>query len=156
MDATLVRKLLTDLLAGAVAALDAPPDRQLVEHGDFAHDCEMVATNLQAVRAEQPDLIRGMAGGPVIPILTLRVTLLRCYPSVGGDGIPDAAAITAACLTLADDAVALSGGLLDRWSDGTLFPTAGIHADRVELGSLTPVSPEGGLAGWRVDVDVRS
>lgn len=156
MDATLIRKLLTDLLTASVAALTDPPDRQFVAHGDHAHDCEMVATRLLTIRTESIEGARGMRGGPVIPIVSLRVLVLRCYPTVDGDGTPAADALTAASLTLADDAVDLSGGLLDRWEAGTLFPTAGIHADRVEVGLVEPVAPEGGLAGLRIDVDVRT
>lgn len=156
MDATLIRKLLDDLLDAAVAALTDPPDRQFVAHGAHAHDCEMVASRLVALRTDTVEGARGMAGGPVIPVVTLRVLLLRCYPAVDSDGLPDAAELTTASQTLADDAVDLSGGLLARWEAGTLFPTAGIHADRVEIGLLEPVGPSGGYAGLSVDVEVRT
>lgn len=155
MKSTLVRDLLTDLLASAVAVVTAPPSRQFVAHGAFAHDCELLATNLVIGSTEADDLGAGAPSCSVIPVLQLQVTLLRCYPTVGDD-LPTPEALTAASLTLADDAVALTGGLLDRWSAGTLFPTAGIDCDRVEVGELTPVGPAGGYAGWRTSFDVRT
>lgn len=156
MDATLVRKLSNDLLAGAVAELTDPPDRQFVAHGDFAHDCELLAVRTLSIRTEAPDLHRGGPGCSVIPVIVLQLTLLRCYPAVDSDGTPEAAELSAASLVLADDAVALSGGLLDRWSAGTLFPSAGVHCDKVEVGVLEPVGPAGGMAGWRISYEVRS
>lgn len=155
MKATLVRDLLGDLLTAAAAVVTAPPERQYVAHGNFAHDCELLAVRLVNVVAESDDQGAGAPACAVIPVLRLEVTLLRCYPKVD-ENLPTAAELTAASATLADDAVALTGGLLARWSAGTLFPTAGIHCDRVEIGELTPVGPSGGIAGWRTTFDVRT
>lgn len=156
MDSTLVRDLLTDLRAAAVGVLTDPPARQYAGHGNFAHDCELVAAHVTSIRAEQPDGARGAPGCALVPVVTLQLTVMRCYPAVDGDGIPDADELTAATLVLADDAVALSGGLLDLWAAGTLFPTVDFHCDRVEVGVLEPVGPGGGVAGWRISFDVRT
>jgi hypothetical protein len=156
VDATLVRKLCNDLLAGAAASLSDPPERQFVAHGDFAHDCELLAVRTVSIRTEAPDLHLGGAGCSVIPIVTLQLVLLRCYPTMDGPEPPAPAALTAASLQLADDAVGLSGGILDRWSAGTLFPTALIHCDKVQIGILDPIGPLGGIAGWRISYEVRT
>lgn len=156
MKATLIRDLLTDLLAAAVDVVTDPPERRYVAHGEtFAHDCELLASSLVSVRAEQPEPALGAAGCTLIPVVTMRLTILRCYPKLEPE-IPAAAEIQAAAVVLADDAVALSGGILDKWSAGTLFPTAGIHCDRVSISDLLPISPSGGLAGWRIGFDVRT
>lgn len=156
MKATLIRDLLTDLLDAAVAVLDSPPDRQFVAFGGFAHDCELVAVQAMSVRTESSELGAGFAACAVVPVIPLRLTVVRCYPSLDSDGIPAATALTDASLGLADDAVAITGGLLDKWSDGTLFPTVGVDCDRVEIGTMDPVGPSGGYAGWRITFDVRT
>lgn len=156
MKATLVRDLLTDLLDAAVSVLTDPPARQYVGHGDFAHDCELLAVRLQSIRTEAPDQMAGGQGCALIPVITLQLTLLRCYPAVDGDGIPDADELTAASLVLTDDSVGLSGGLLAMWEENTLFPTAGFHCDKVTVGVLDPVGPAGGTAGWRISFEVRT
>jgi len=154
--ATLIRDLLTDLVSNAASVLTNPPDRQYVGHGSFAHDCELLASQVVTVLTETADAGRGSQSCAVIPVIGLQLTLLRCYPAIDGDGIPDAAELTAASLQLADDAVALTGGLLDLWDTNALFPTVGDHCDKVELGNLEPVGPSGGTAGWRIRFEVRT
>jgi hypothetical protein len=154
--ADLIRDLLTDLRDAAVASLTDPPDRQYVGHGNFAHDCELVATRVVGLRTETADAGTGQRSCAVIPVITLELTVMRCYPTVDGEGIPDAAELTTASLTLADDAVAITGGLLDRWEASTLFSSVGDHCDRVVIGNLDPVGPGGAIAGWRVTIEVRT
>jgi hypothetical protein len=150
----IVKDLGNDLLAAAVDVLTDPPERQFFGHGSFAHDCELVAVSVLSIEVDQPDLAAGSQACALVPIVNLQLTVLRCYPTVADDA-PTAAALTAASSTLADDAVAISGDLLDRWSADTLFPTAGVHCDRVDFGDLRPVGPEGGIAGWRVSFAIR-
>lgn len=156
MRADLIRDLLTDLRDAAVAVLTDPPERQYVGHGNFAHDCPLIATRVVSLRTETVDAGLGQPSCAVIPVIQLELTVMRCYPAVDGATIPDAAELTAASLTLADDAVAISGGLLERWEAGTLFPTVGDHCDRVSIGNLDPVGPGGAIAGWRISIDVRT
>lgn len=156
MEPTLVRDLLTDLRAAVVAVLTDPPARQLIGHGAFAHDCEMVGVRLATITFETADLGAGSPGCAVVPVIPLQLVVLRCWPTVDSGGIPDAAEITAASLTLADDAVAVTGALLDLWRAGTLFPTVGVHCSRVEFGPLEPIDPEGGIAGLTQTVSIRA
>lgn len=165
MDPVLVRSLLDDLLATAVAALTpdpldnddprtAPPDRQLVAHGDFAWDCELVAVRLDRLGLDRPP------GQPntcaVVPVATVSATVLRCYPKAGdgGEEIPSAEAIDTAARVLAVDAAALADGIATSWADGSLFDP--VPCSRVTIvPGVEPLGPDGGLAGWRVTLDVR-
>lgn len=167
MDPALGRQLATDLLNAAASALTpdggdpddprtAPPDRQYVAHGlNFAWDCELLASSLVRVTLER----QAGRGCAVIPVVSLAVTLLRCYPKAGdlGDEIPAASEIDQAAQVLAIDATALAGGLNDAWGSGDLFPSVpSIGCAQVTLfPGVEPLGPAGGLAGWRVTLDVR-
>lgn len=155
MDNTILRKIADDLLVSAVAVLADPPARQVIVHGVFALDCEMVAVRLLGLTMDGVDDDLGRPSCVIIPNAAFDVTVIRCYPTVDQGGEPAADEISTAARTLLDDAVALSGGIADRWSAGTLVPSAGNHCDRVTVGPLTPVNPQGGVAGWRSTITVR-
>lgn len=165
MDPALLRSLTDDLLDAAVFVLTpsgdpyvddqrtAPPAMQYVAHGlNFAWDCELVAASIVAVRMER----QAGHGCAVIPVATLAVTLLRCYPKAGdgGDNVPSSDEINAAARVLAVDAGALAGGLVDAWADGSLFAAVPCSAVTIIPG-IEPLGPAGGLAGWRVTLEVR-
>lgn len=166
MQPGVLASMLDDLLAATVASLTpdpddetdprtAPPDRQFVAHGpgSFAWDCPLVAVSLSGLVLEPQDP-RGM-GCAAIPVATLTVSLLRCYPDLDADGIPTADELTDAATVLAVDAAALAGGLAADHFSGDLFASANIACNKVTLGPLDPLGPLGGLAGWRFGVLVR-
>lgn len=144
--------MLEDLLAVSVAALDDPPDRQFVAHGDFAHDCPLVAVRIIDF-VHEPQTNDG--GCAVIPVVTFDVTVLRCYAaSTEQQPVPTAESITDDALVLARDANDLSAEILDQSAAGTLFD--GVTCGDVNLsGGLEAVGPEGGIAGWRLTLSVR-
>lgn len=165
MDPALLRSLADDLLDAAVFALTpsgdpyvddprtAPPAAQYVAHGlNFAWDCELLAASVVGVRLER----QAGRGCATIPVATLALTLLRCYPKAGdgGDAIPSSDEIDTAAKVLTVDAAALAGGLVDAWSDGSLFTAVPCSAVTIIPG-VEPLGPAGGYAGWRVTLEVR-
>lgn len=157
MNATTIQTLLDDLLDSAVAELTAPPARRFVAHGQWAHDCECVASRVVGWTLAPIDQV---ADYPVINEITLAVAVLRCYPSPeGGAVIPEAADLTTASNTLAVDLAELTEGLSARWEAGTLFPSlspnalVGTSAGWIAARSI---GPEGGFAGWEVTVSLRA
>jgi hypothetical protein len=145
----------SELLAAVVADLPDPPDRQVVEHGPgrFATDCEMVSVSVASGEFDTYGG-QGQAGCVVTPVVTFDCYWSRCWPAIDGEGIPDAAEITAAAQLLNVDLASVTTGLLQRWSDRTLFSTMP-DCERVALGQVSPVGPSGGMAGFRFLVSVR-
>lgn len=157
MNPSIVSDLLDDLLAAAVDAVTDPPSLQGVRHGVFAHDCEMLVVHCSGITFDAlGDPSGNVLRTAVIPAVELTVTLVRCWPvPEEGKTSPPAATITTAARGLATDGAELVGGLAAAWADGTLFPTADVNADDVTLiPGLSPVDPEGGLAGWRFALSV--
>lgn len=155
---TAVRDLLDGLLDEARTALlttegaEDPPERQYVAHGSVTWDCDQLTTHLVRVRPKFADP-RG-AQCALTHEVTMIVTLLRCIPT-GDDKhpIPSAEELSAANRQLAIDGQALWKGLTRAWAEGA-WP-AGINCRRVTFGSLEPLAPSGGLAGWRIEVGVQ-
>lgn len=155
-----------DLLTSAEDSLTAAgltvPGRVLLMHGGFggiAFDCDLLAVTFDAVRPSGGVL---MFTNPdpscqIVPVADLSVVLLRCVEALTSAAeIPDADAMDAETEALNADGFALVRYLLDQWRAKTLFPTARITAYRdVQFGDLTPVPPQGGLAGWRLPVSVQ-
>ncbi len=152
-----IRDLLDDLLAEAVTALattgaSAAPERRYVAHGSVTWDCPLLATHLVRVTPKVLDTRLEKCG--IVHDARLAVVLLRCYPVPSDSGTPPSAAeLTDAGRDLATDGQALWKGLTRAWVEGS-FPT-GIPCSRVTWGSLEPLAPSGGYAGWRVELSVR-
>lgn len=141
-----VETALQRLLETVHEALDDAPDGRVV-HGAFAHDCAMVAVRLAGWRFE------GNACA-VIPVLTFEALWLRCYPAVENGALPTGAEISTAALLLAGDVEPVANAVGDLIEGDGLYP--GRCCDDVDwTPGFTSVGPEGGLAGWRLNVDVR-
>ena len=157
MNTATIQILLDDLLDAAVAELSSPPARQITAHGAFAFDCEQVTSRLVDWTLTPLD---ERALFPVINVITIAVSVLRCYPhSTGDEPIPDAADITAAALVLAADLAELTEGLSSRWEAGTLFPTVTpdvLEGAQVGWVGARSLGPEGGFAGWEVTLTLRA
>lgn len=153
MQTTAVRDLLRGLLTNVVGSLTDPPARQYVAHGDrFAHDCELVATRVVQIGFDSSDTgpLPGHARQVMVPVVGLQAIWLRCWPSSD-----DADGITTVAEQLAVDVGAVGTGLTHAWADGTLFTGMVNRSNLVTIGPAQPISPEGGLAGWRQTVNVR-
>lgn len=153
-----IRDLLVDLLGEAVNAMvttegaSDPPERQYVAHGAVAWDCEQLTTHLLRLRPKVLDSRSERCA--IVHDATVVVTLIRCHPTgTEKKPIPSADDLDEAGRQLAIDGQALWKGLTRAWAEGT-WP-AGIPCSRVTWGSLEPLAPSGGYAGWRVEASVR-
>lgn len=142
-----------DLLSSAVAVLPNPPTRQFIAHGAWALDCECVAVEILDAAVSEIDPAQ-CAG---IDTITLGVSIVRCYIATTSDQpTPAASDINADSYTLAYDLGQLIGGLGDRWAAGTLFPSLpDLSCGQVQFPGVLPKGPEGGYAGWQVNVSVK-
>lgn len=154
MPADYLQILASDLLAAALAGLapartgNPEPDRVYISHGAPAwDDCD--GSGQLSVWVGPIQHVQVALGNvcQIRPSAPLCVTLLRCVPTMNDDGSPPSAA-----------ALTASAGELNRdvWSLLTeLYAfAAALGCDMVDVGSAEPLGPEGGLAGWRVCLDV--
>jgi hypothetical protein len=81
------------------------------------------------------------------------LTLLRCIPTVDGDGLPSAADLDEAYRQLAVDGWAMWKHLTRQVVEGN-WPE-GVRCKDVTFSNLEPLAPSGGYAGWRIEIDVR-
>lgn len=159
-DDAALRSLLDDVLAEAETALaanpeaDDAPERSLVVHGQpHAVDCEQLTVHLVRVL---PRLLDDPRQGrcTIAHQANIEVRLWRCWPTgTDHDPIPSADKIETAARQLAADAWALWKGLTRAWVEGS-WP-AGVPCKQVKWGTLEPLPPQGGYAGWRLDVTVQ-
>jgi hypothetical protein len=152
MNETTAQALCNDLLASALSCITNPPARQFVAHGRWAHDCEAVVVAITSI-AMEPFAPAMCATKDVV---SMSVYVVRCFVDMDDDGNPPAAAdITADAVQAAGDLGALVGGLGDRWGAGTLFPSI-VHltCEQVTFVGSNPIGPEGGLAGWELQLTV--
>lgn len=163
--ATYFSNRLTELLAASVVALEvsrtgiAVPSRQYVSHGRPAVDfCDtgilVVYGDAPSIQLSKPrqDIAEQAGQFMFMAIADMFVEVWRCAPSLDDTGgAPTATALTASATALAVDAHALWTGLVRAQTGGTLFPT-GMANVRAEFGDVTPIGPQGGMAGWRMRV----
>lgn len=161
MDHATLSNMATVLLADVVTDLGpTAPAHRVIQHGiRFAHDCEMVAVGIGQFGFDPADKgpFPGHQRAIYLPTVQFQVMWIRAWPSVNQAGeLPTAAKITAASLALAVDVSAVGDGITTRWQGGTLWglPAKDI-AHLVTVGPILPISPEGGMAGWRVTVGAR-
>lgn len=151
--------LLSQIVQGYTEAGVTLPDRQYVTPGVVpAYDDEQLTVSVLAVRV---GILGRVIGAPIpecgaLRYVSMRAELLRCTPTVGESGdAPPAAALLASAqeilrdLALVHQIVYASRGTLAGGGDavkGVGLPVA--------MTGTTPVGPDAGLAGVRVDVDV--
>lgn len=155
-----------DLLTAAEDALTTHgltvPGRVLLMHGGFqniAWDCDTLAVTVDGIRFSGRALQDSNPDPTcqVVPVVDLSVVLLRCVTALNEHGdIPDSDRIDSETEALNLDAFGLVRSLLDQWAAKTLLPAAGITALReIMFSDVLPVGPAGGLAGWRLPVQVQ-
>ncbi len=145
---TVLELLADDLLAEAVAALVTPPARQYVAHETPAFDCSQLTVSLLRIRPKvfvDPRQSRCS----VVPIAVYRVALVDCVPGPDSKGNPPKQA------ALNESSQGLNGQAWRLWSGLTAAWKAGAFGDcrHVEFLPLEPFAPQGGLAGYRVDIE---
>jgi hypothetical protein len=151
------------ILVAASALLSPAPDRQYVSHGPPPWDAGLsgdgcksqLTVGVDRIRSSlQPTLNQLLTQGSkqVVPVADIEVVLLRCAVTMQGRMIPTSAELDAESLALAVEAQALWGGLVTASMDGTLFPT--MHNGQFLWRGMEAVGPNGGLAGWRMTLEV--
>lgn len=153
--------LLAQLVAGYEAAGVELPERQYVTPGIVpSYDDKQLTVSVQAVRVGIPGQAIGaglaIANCPPQRYASLRVELLRCTPTVKGSGsAPDTAALLASAgevlrdLALVEQIVRSARQTLAGMGE----PNDGIGVP-VAMTGTSPLGPDGGLGGTRLDVDV--
>lgn len=146
---------------GGDPAIEGAPDRRVVVVGQPAFDCcEQLAVGVSPPgvgfiqMGDQSQLARGVACATVTEV-PLRVTLTACVPGPAGDGGPPSArAINLSAVALYARGWTLWCGLRNRTREGVLF-SEGQPRRAVNVGTLQPIDPQGGCAGWTFDVTVQ-
>lgn len=158
----------TDILNASLNGLadactgNPPPERTYVSHGPSAVDaCENTNGQLSVYldRLEMRPAgvqARGVPGGfqcQVMPIARFVVELFRCVPVPNDRGVPPTdEALNDSAADLLIDAWSIVTFLITERANGDLIPEIG--CDGVGIGFLTPVAPQGGVAGWTFNVEV--
>lgn len=137
----------------------ALPQRQYVTPGVVpAYDDPQLTVSVLAVRV---GVIGTTIGAPIrecgnVRYVSLRAELIRCTPAVEGDGAaPTAAALLDSAKEVLRDLELLHSIVYS--SRGALAGKGDAHLGvglPVAMSGSTPLGPDGGLAGVRVDVDV--
>lgn len=152
--------LLGQLVAGYAAATVELPERQYVTPGIVpAYDDPQLTVSVQALRVGVPGAAIGAAvirNCPTLLYVSFRVELIRCTPALKAN----AAAPSPAELLASAGEVLRDLFLVDSIVRGARETLAGKGeaADGigvpVAMTGTSPVGPDGGLAGVRVDIDV--
>jgi len=158
-----------DLLDAAADALSAsrtgtaPPSRVYVSHGRPAVDiCEdgdgtgQLSVYLEPARGltivaapDRPAVPRQIL---VEPVALFVVEWWRCHIAFANDGsIPTADELDDAASLLLTDLWCVHTQLLDEQRDGTLVS---VNCSRVEVLGAQALGPQGGAAGWNIQVRV--
>lgn len=155
--------LCAELLDASEAALDtiptfAPglggaPERSYVSPGLPALDCCPQLTVHATSVADAPTSPAGLGAGRRAPgkknHVGLAVTIVRCIPTVGEDGVfPSVAQMEEASDQIDADGWALWNHVYNLWRAEALSTLC----SEVFFDALRPVNPSGGCAGWVLNV----
>lgn len=155
---TVLRTQAQTLLDVASTALGSTvPARAYITHAETPFEsCDQLTVQLMAVR---PAVQRNRTNsdptrGPVRITAQYRVSILRsCWPSGDNQGNPaDAAILQTASTDLLLDVAKITFAYVEAASAGTLLDDDG--CDSVVIGGAEPIIVQGGVAGWRIDVNV--
>lgn len=147
-----------ELLTAAASMLGATaPDRQYVTVGqptDVVWDgCDQLVVVVSSLNPSsglfsQPGQVKGV----VIPLLSLAVEVVRCFPMMDESGNPPSEAdLNSAAETLLIDQKNLFCGITDEIRAGSLFSDT--HCDHDRLLSVEMVGPSGGMASVRATLE---
>lgn len=130
------------------------PERSHLVHrpeGPTWDGCDILATFLQAVRPSRTGTLpdTGPHVAAVRFVADIGVVIVRCGAPAPGAGTPPAlptpAELTAFAESMAADGQALLAGLTTAWTTKAFGACA-----TVTFGALTPITPQGGMAGFRI------
>lgn len=155
-------ELTSELLVQAAEALDTgttpAPERQVLTVGAPSFDCpDQLAAFV--VRVREADIgdssqVGGMTACHKMTLVDLRLTLTVCVPGVGQDGKPPGIdALNLSAVRLYAQGWTMWCGLRNRLHGGEMFDE-GQPKRAASVGPLVPVDPQGGVAGWSIDVSV--
>lgn len=128
----------------------ALPDRRYVTAGEVALDCDQVVVEIVRV-------FTGLPGGEITEPVScavprsaeMNIWLIRCVPGMSEDGsAPSASALSDSGEELLTDGWILTWGLLQEYRDGNFLS----QCDKLVIGNLTSVGPEGGFGGWALNI----
>lgn len=144
----------------AVDALDAyeggAPERQYVSHGEPGNEageceCEELTVHLSALQPRALDT-PSSSRCAVIPEVQFCIQLWRGVTVFENTDTPSATTLNDEALALTIDGWALWKHLTGLWKAGTLLD--GISCKNVTFGTMEPLGPTGGLAGWQLCLTV--
>lgn len=116
------------------------------------HDtCNTAWITLATVQAVT--LQTGAGRCAVAPLTTYRIDLVRCWPSVDSQGIPNFEAQQRVALDLERDAAAL-WELATLCYERSLFTIPELGCDAVTFRDMRPIGPLGGFAGWTFPIEI--
>lgn len=159
-DQTDLQTTVSEVLEATVALLaqtsGGPVDRAYVSPGEPALDCCPQLT----VHVDSIGEAETVSGSPLSPgiryrtgrqtLATILITLARCIPIPKADEVLAPAVLEAAAAVVNEDAWMVWTQLYRQQQDGSLFGLC----DEVFFDALAPLAPQGGCAGWVMQVRV--
>lgn len=128
------------------------PARQLIADGAIARDCDQLAVSVTRTYAGSPSALAPgttASTGLVQRTAVLRVELARCVPTVSDSGKPPSPElVTASAETIHADHDLLTTAARE------FVKAVRERCGEAVVGDALPFGPEGGLAGWGVEVRV--
>lgn len=169
MNPTVLRTVLTDILAQCVAAYGqsgapAAPARQFVTHGQPVVEGEQLTVWSGGLSATHPFPLAQLravkttvVGSALVNIEVWRPCWPPAHVTTPSKTLPAPTKLQEAALDVADDAATLFGWISNLAAKGGLCPhLPGIAtASDVSLGPMLPLGPQGLLVGWRWPMAVK-
>lgn len=122
------------------------PERRYISDGLIARDCEQFVVQIARTYSGTPTaLATGPTSGLATRTAVLRAEIARCSPVTGDDGAPPTTQrIMQSASVIHEDHDLLVAAARK------FAKTSG--CSEVIIGDATPFGPEGGIAGWAVEV----
>lgn len=122
------------------------PERRYISDGLIARDCEQFVVQIARTYSGTPTaLATGATSGLATRTAVLRAEIARCSPVTGDSGSPPS-----------PEAIMQSADLIhsdhDDLIDAARKFAKDSGCDPIAVGDATPFGPEGGIAGWAVEV----
>lgn len=155
----LAAELLTQTQAALATTPAGSPSRAYVSIGDPPFDCcdqltvQTAVDQADAGVSNKLDVQRRLQYGSV-NLVALKVTIIRCHPVASAQqdqvAFPSVSVLTTVAQSSYQDAWVTWNYLQKKHRDNALF--AGFPCRPVSISALTPITPEGGCAGWTLQV----
>lgn len=159
-DLWLVTFLQAILDSAAAALADLAPARRFVSPGLPVPDCSQLSVHLVDIRPAQIDTqtqSRPHATKEAVAVADVMVVLYRCVPGLieGAPSAPSAGALDGEGKAMAQSAQRLLFGLMAAALGGTLVPANVLTHPSVLFRAAEQITPQAGLAGWRMTMEVK-